>query len=48
MKEIVAVAQNHAQDGDAVLLSTGSASFGIFSDYKERGKQFKDCVQALD
>lgn len=47
MQEIVAKAQEYAEPGDVVLLSTGSASFGLFKDYKDRGEQFKQAVQAL-
>lgn len=47
MPEIVQNAREHASTGDVVLLSTGCASFGLFTDYKERGKQFKAAVAAL-
>ena len=47
MNEIVEIAQKSAVTGDIVLLSTGSASFGIFKDYKERGDKFTDCVNSL-
>lgn len=47
MKEIVAGAQTQARGGDTVLLSTACASFDMFKDYKDRGNQFKACVQAL-
>ncbi len=47
MTEVVAEAHRVAQPGDAVLLSTGCASFGLFKDYKDRGDQFKTAVQAL-
>lgn len=47
MGQIIATARQHAQRGDAILLSTGCASFGLFSDYKDRGNQFKQIVQAL-
>lgn len=47
MAEIVQAAAKHAQKGDVVLLSTGCASFGIFKDYKDRGDQFNQAVQAL-
>jgi len=47
MPEIVLCAREHAASGDTVLLSTGSASFGLFRDYKDRGEQFTRCVQEL-
>jgi UDP-N-acetylmuramoylalanine--D-glutamate ligase len=47
MTEIVAAATNAAQPGDVVLLSTGSASFDMFHDYKDRSNQFKQAVLAL-
>ncbi len=47
MPQIVAEAHAQAQKGDVVLLSTGCASFGLFKDYKDRGNQFKQAVQAL-
>lgn len=47
MTQIVDAAQNAAQDGDVVLLSTGCASFDMFKDYKDRGNQFISLVQAL-
>lgn len=40
MREIVGDARFHSRPGDVVLLSTGSASFGLFADYKDRGDQF--------
>lgn len=40
MAEIVALARDDAKDGDVVLLSAGTSSFGIFKDYKDRGNQF--------
>jgi len=47
MTAIVAAARQAAQPGDAVLLSCGTSSFGMFKDYKDRGDQFKAAVQAL-
>ena len=47
MAEIVQTARSHAISGDAVLLSTGCASFGLFKDYKDRGNQFKIAVASL-
>lgn len=47
MPAIVAEAKAKALQGDVVLLSTGSASFGMFKDYKDRGNQFKQTVATL-
>lgn len=47
MAEIVDESRRHAQSGDVVLLSCGTSSFGMFKDYKDRGNQFKEAVQAL-
>jgi UDP-N-acetylmuramoylalanine--D-glutamate ligase len=47
MDEIVAQARQLASPGDIVLLSTGSASFDMFKNYKDRGEQFNQAVQAL-
>jgi UDP-N-acetylmuramoylalanine--D-glutamate ligase len=47
MTEIVTKAQSVARDGDIVLLSTACASFDMFTNYKDRGNQFKEAVRAL-
>jgi UDP-N-acetylmuramoylalanine--D-glutamate ligase len=47
MPEIVKTAAEAAKSGDVVLLSTASASFGLFANYKDRGEQFKLAVGAL-
>lgn len=47
MSDIVKKAQQLTEPGDVVLLSTGCASFGLFRDYKDRGEQFSQAVQAL-
>lgn len=47
MTEIVNTARQLAKPGDVVLLSTACASFDMFANYKDRGEQFKQAVQAL-
>jgi len=47
LKEAIEVAYKHSAPGDVVLLSPGCASFDEFSNYKERGKFFKDVVRNL-
>jgi UDP-N-acetylmuramoylalanine--D-glutamate ligase len=47
MNDIVMLAKDQASPGDIVLLSTASASFDMFKNYKDRGEQFKTSVQSL-
>lgn len=47
MQEAVKMAQMLAEKGDTVLLSPACASFDLFENYEERGKQFKAAVQNL-
>ncbi len=47
LAQAVAEADAHAQRGDVVLLSPGCASFDMFRDYADRGRQFKALVEAL-
>ncbi|GAX62336.1 UDP-N-acetylmuramoylalanine-D-glutamate ligase [Candidatus Scalindua japonica] len=47
MREAVQKAYNMASEGDTILLSPASASFNLFTDYKDRGNQFKDEVKNL-
>lgn len=47
MAEIVAAAKAAAKPGDVVLLSAACASFDMFTDYKDRGNQFKAAVHKL-
>ncbi|MCK4540524.1 UDP-N-acetylmuramoyl-L-alanine--D-glutamate ligase [Candidatus Parcubacteria bacterium] len=44
MSEAIKTALAKADSGDVVLLSPGCASFGVFKNYKERGRSFKDAV----
>lgn len=47
MDEIVEKAAEIAVARDVVLLSPACASFGLFTDYKDRGDQFKAAVKKL-
>ncbi|UCC80337.1 MAG: UDP-N-acetylmuramoyl-L-alanine--D-glutamate ligase [Candidatus Zixiibacteriota bacterium] len=48
MKEAVSMAFKDAGDGDTVLLSPGCASFDMYKNFEERGKDFKKAVLALN
>lgn len=47
LEEAVRLAASAARPGDVVLLSPASASYDMFTDYRERGRRFKECVQRL-
>ncbi|MBQ5950784.1 MAG: UDP-N-acetylmuramoyl-L-alanine--D-glutamate ligase [Lachnospiraceae bacterium] len=47
MPDAVAKCAALAEDGDAVLLSPACASWGMFDNFEQRGRIFKDCVRAL-
>jgi UDP-N-acetylmuramoylalanine--D-glutamate ligase len=46
-KEAVHAAFHLANKGDVVLLSPACASFDLFKNYEDRGKQFKEAVREL-
>jgi UDP-N-acetylmuramoylalanine--D-glutamate ligase len=46
-EEAVKVSHKLADRGDAVLLSPACASFDLFDNYEDRGRQFKEAVRSL-
>lgn len=46
-EEAVKVAYKLSEKGDTVLLSPACASFDLFENYEDRGRQFKDAVRLL-
>jgi UDP-N-acetylmuramoylalanine--D-glutamate ligase len=47
MDDAVNAAYEMASEGDTVLLSPCCASFDLFENYEDRGKQFKSFVRSL-
>jgi UDP-N-acetylmuramoylalanine--D-glutamate ligase len=47
-RDAVEVAAQSARSGDVVLLSPACASFDMFADYQDRGRQFKALVNGLE
>ena len=47
LKEAVEISREKAAEGDVVLLSPACASFDMFIDFEDRGRQFKDIVMGL-
>lgn len=46
-EEAMQICVEHAESGDAVLLSPACASWGMFRNYEERGDKFKELVNQL-
>jgi len=47
MEEAVKMAYHLAEKGDNVLLSPACASFDLFENYEDRGRQFKEAIRKL-
>jgi UDP-N-acetylmuramoylalanine--D-glutamate ligase len=47
MVDAVRSAYYLAKNGDTVLLSPACASFDLFENYEDRGRQFKNAVKEL-
>ncbi len=47
LKDAVAICRRKAAKGDVVLLSPACASFDMFVDFEDRGRQFKKLVEEL-
>jgi UDP-N-acetylmuramoylalanine--D-glutamate ligase len=47
LQDAVTLASERARSGDVVLLSPACASFDMFRDFEDRGRQFKEAVKAL-
>ncbi|MEI8032396.1 MAG: UDP-N-acetylmuramoyl-L-alanine--D-glutamate ligase [Chlorobiaceae bacterium] len=47
LEEAVRFAREAAGEGESVLFSPGCASFDMFDDFEDRGRQFKQCVHQL-
>ncbi len=47
LSEAVLLAAQRSARGDVVLLSPACASFDMFKDFEDRGRQFKDAVMSL-
>jgi len=48
LEEAVRLSMQMAKKGDVVLLSPACASFDMFRDYEDRGRQFKKLVMELE
>ena len=48
LRDAVKISRNKAAQGDVVLLSPACASFDMFSNFEDRGRQFKKIVQEMN
>ncbi|MDR7857187.1 UDP-N-acetylmuramoyl-L-alanine--D-glutamate ligase [Tissierella sp.] len=48
MKEAVELAYSHGNPNDNILLSPACASWGMYNNFEERGRDFKDIVNGLE
>jgi len=48
LREAVNISRNMALKGDIVLLSPACASFDMFSNFEDRGMQFKKIVMEME
>jgi UDP-N-acetylmuramoylalanine--D-glutamate ligase len=47
LKDAIEISRNNAVNGDVVLLSPACASFDMFLDFEDRGRQFKKIVMEM-
>ena len=47
LQEVIKICVEHAEVGDAVLLSPACASWGMFDNYEQRGELFKEYVNLI-
>jgi UDP-N-acetylmuramoylalanine--D-glutamate ligase len=47
LRDAVYAARNSGETGDVVLLSPACASFDMFTDFEDRGRQFKEIVRGM-
>jgi UDP-N-acetylmuramoylalanine--D-glutamate ligase len=47
LRDAVKLGHDRAATGDVVLLSPACASFDMFRDFEDRGRQFKEAVLQL-
>jgi UDP-N-acetylmuramoylalanine--D-glutamate ligase len=48
LKDAIEISRDKAVNGDVILLSPACASFDMFLDFEDRGRQFKNIVMELE